>query len=43
MPETLIPALDELEVEYKKAMADPSFKVGEPRRAPGGDGAAPEA
>jgi len=28
VPETLIPALSELEVEYKKAIADPKFKVG---------------
>jgi tryptophan synthase beta chain len=27
VPETLIPALDELELEYKKASADPAFKV----------------
>ena len=27
VPETLIPALTELEEEYKKAMADPSFQV----------------
>ena len=27
VPETLIPALDELEIEYKKAMLDPAFKV----------------
>ena len=27
VPETLIPALDELEVEYKKALQDPAFQV----------------
>ncbi len=27
VPETLIPALDELQAEYTKAMADPKFKV----------------
>eukprot|EP00967_Tisochrysis_lutea_P030923 scaffold36370_cov21-Tisochrysis_lutea.AAC.2 len=27
VPETLIPALSELEVEYKKAQADPKFKA----------------
>lgn len=27
MPETLIPALDELEVQYNKAMQDPTFKA----------------
>jgi hypothetical protein len=27
VPETLIAALEELEVEYKKAMADPEFQV----------------
>lgn len=27
VPETLIPALEELEMEYKKAQADPSFQV----------------
>ena len=27
VPETLIPALDELEFEYKKAQQDPAFKV----------------
>jgi hypothetical protein len=28
VPETLIPALEELELEYNKARADPAFKVG---------------
>jgi tryptophan synthase beta chain len=28
VPETLIPALAELEVAYKQAMADPAFQVG---------------
>jgi hypothetical protein len=28
VPETLIPALAELEVAYKEAMADPAFQVG---------------
>jgi hypothetical protein len=28
VPETLIPALEELEVAYKNAQADPSFQVG---------------
>lgn len=27
VPETLIPALEELEQEYKKAIADPEFQV----------------
>lgn len=27
MPETLIQALEELEAEYAKAMADPAFKA----------------
>ena len=27
VPETLIPALDDLEVEYKKALEDPAFQV----------------
>lgn len=30
VPETLIPALAELEVAYQQAMADPAFKVGAP-------------
>lgn len=28
VPETLIPALEELEIAYKDAQADPSFQVG---------------
>lgn len=27
VPETLIPALAQLEIDYKEAMADPAFKV----------------
>lgn len=27
VPETLIPALAQLEIDYKEAVADPSFKV----------------
>ncbi len=34
VPETLIPALDELEVEYKRARADPQFQVGSIPRTP---------